>query len=432
VNDSFTTNEDAPLNVTAANGVLKNDTDPNSNQTLTASVVTQPLHGTLTLNGNGSFIYTPTANYNGPDSFTYKVSDGTAQSQNATVNITVSAVNDAPVAVANSYNVLLNTPLTVSQSAGVLANDTDVEGATLTAILGTQPQHGTITLNANGSFTYTPTTGYTGPDSFTYKAKDATTESAAVTVSLTVAANAAPTAVADQYSIAEDGVLNVSVADGVLKNDTDPNSQPLTAIVVTQPAHGSVTLNANGSFAYTPAADYNGPDSFTYKANDGTLDSTPVTVSLTVTAVNDAPVAVTNSYNATENTPLTIDQAGGVITNDTDADGAVTLTAIVVTPPAHGNLTLNANGSFTYTPTTDYDGPDSFTYKANDGTADSAPVTVNITVAPAGEGEAEGEGGSASAAALLAYLASQDEEGTGSNLLGGSDDWADAVDEALA
>jgi VCBS repeat-containing protein len=388
----------------------------------------------VTLNANGSFIYTPTANYNGPDSFTYKVSDGTAQSQNATVNVTVSAVNDAPVAAANSYNVFLNTALTVSQAAGVLANDTDVEGATLTAILGTQPQHGTVTLNANGSFTYTPTTGYTGPDSFTYKAKDATTESAAVTVSLTVAANVAPTAAADQYSTAEDTPLNVAVANSVLNNDTDPNSQPLTAIVVTQPAHGSVTLNSNGSFVYTPTANYNGPDSFTYRANDGLLDSTVATVSLTVSAVNDAPIPANDEFSTTPGTALTI-AAPGILANDEDVeDNSLVVLTTPVTGVAHGTLTLNSDGGFTYTPADGFTGTDTFTYRISDGTDPSVPATVTITVEAAGggEGEAEGEGDSASAAALLAFLASQDEEGTGSNLLGGSDDWAAAVDEALA
>ena len=137
VNDTFTTNEDTPLNVAVANGVLKNDTDPNSSQTLTATVVTQPAHGTLTLNANGSFLYTPTANYNGPDSFAYRVSDGIAQSSPATVNITVTAVNDAPVAVANSYNATQNTPLNVNQTNGVVTNDTDAEGSTLTATVVT-------------------------------------------------------------------------------------------------------------------------------------------------------------------------------------------------------------------------------------------------------------------------------------------------------
>ena len=125
VNDSYSTNEDTPLTVNAP-GVLGNDTDVDGDS-LTAVLVTGPTHGTLTLNSNGSFTYTPTANYNGPDSFTYRVSDGSALSNIATVSLTVTAVNDAPVAVNNSYSTNEDTQLTVS-APGVRGNDTDVEG----------------------------------------------------------------------------------------------------------------------------------------------------------------------------------------------------------------------------------------------------------------------------------------------------------------
>src|SRR5204863_14379 len=131
-------------------------------------------------------------------------------------------------------------------------------------------------------------------------------------------------------------------------------------------------------FSYVPAANYNGPDSFTYKANDGQADSGVATVSITITGVNDAPVAVNDSYTTTEDTTLTI-AASGVLANDSDIDGD-TLSAVLVSPPTHGNLTLNTNGSFSYVPATNYNGPDSFTYKANDGQADSGIATVSITI----------------------------------------------------
>jgi VCBS repeat-containing protein len=406
--------------------VLKNDTDANGNP-LTATVVTQPAHGTLTLNANGSFTYVPAANYSGPDSFTYKANDGTVDSAAATVNITVTAVNDAPTAVANSYNVVLNTALTVNQANGVLVNDTDPENATLTATAVTQPAHGTLTLNANGSFTYTPTTGYTGPDSFTYRASDGTTQSQPTTVSLTVAQNAAPTAVADQYSVNEDAVLTVAVATGVLSNDTDPNSQALTAVVVAQPTHGTLTLNANGSFVYTPTANYNGPDSFTYKANDGALDSSTVTVSLTVNAVNDAPTPVDDNFTATAGTPLTI-AAPGILSNDTDIENnTLTVLTTPVSGVAHGTLTLNADGSFTYTPEAGFTGTDTFTYRLNDGTDPSQPGTVTITVEASGGGEGESAGDQA----MLAFLSESDADSAGNNLGQSGTNWPAAVDEIL-
>ena len=189
-----------------------------------------------------------------------------------------------------------------------------------------------------------------------------------------VAENVAPVANNDSFSTNEDTALT----GNVLANDTDADNNTLTAIKVSDPAHGAVTLNSNGSFTYTPAANYNGPDSFSYKANDGTVDSNVATVNLTVNAVNDAPIATGDSYSTNEDTALTIN-APGVLGNDSDVEGN-TLTAVKVSDPAHGSVTLNANGSFTYTPAANYNGSDSFTYKVNDGTNDSNVATVNLTV----------------------------------------------------
>src|SRR5207245_1445136 len=160
--------------------------------------------------------------------------------------------------------------------------------------------------------------------------------------------------------------------------DSDIDSAAITAVLVAGPSHGTLTLNANGSFSYTPASNYNGSDSFTYKANDGSLDSNVATVAITVTAVNDAPVAANDSYTTNEDTPLTV-AAPGVLGNDTDIDSS-TLTAVVVTGPANGTLTLNTDGSFTYTPAANFNGTDTFTYKVNDGSLDSHPATVNLVI----------------------------------------------------
>ena len=164
----------------------------------------------------------------------------------------------------------------------------------------------------------------------------------------------------------------------MLGNDADPDGDPLTAVLVTGPSHGSLTVNANGSFSYTPAADYAGGDSFSYRASDGTLTSNVATVTLTVTAVNDAPTAAGDAYSTAEDTVLTV--AGpGVLGNDADPDGDP-LTAVLVTGPSHGSLTVNANGSFSYTPAANYAGGDSFSYRASDGTLTSNVATVTLTV----------------------------------------------------
>src|SRR5207249_7581302 len=134
----------------------------------------------------------------------------------------------------------------------------------------------------------------------------------------------------------------------VLKNDTDVDGDTLTAAVVAGPSHGTLTLNLNGSFSYTPVASYFGPDSFTYQAKDpSNVLSNTATVSITVTKLNHAPVSANNSYTTSEDTPLTV-AAPGVLGNDSDVDGDA-LIAVLVAGPTHGAVTLNSNGSFIYT-----------------------------------------------------------------------------------
>ena len=377
VGDTYATDEDTDLNV-AAPGVLGNDTDVDGNG-LTAAVVSGPLSGVLTLNADGSFSYTPNADFNGSDSFTYAANDGTVDSNEATVTITVNPINDTPVAVGDTYATDEDTDLNVA-APGVLGNDTDVDGNGLTAAVVSGPLSGVLTLNADGSFSYTPNADFNGSDSFTYAANDGTVDSNEATVTITVnPINDTPVAVGDTYATDEDTDLNVA-APGVLGNDTDVDGNGLTAAVVSGPLSGVLTLNADGSFSYTPNADFNGSDSFTYAANDGTVDSNEATVTITVNPINDTPVAVGDTYATDEDTDLNV-AAPGVLGNDTDVDGNG-LTAAVVSGPLSGVLTLNADGSFSYTPNADFNGSDSFTYAANDGTVDSNEATVTITVNP--------------------------------------------------
>ena len=206
---------------------------------------------------------------------------------------------NSPVAAPDSYTTNRNTPLVVA-APGVLTNDTDPNGDALTAVLTTNPSHGTVTLNANGSFTYTPSNGYTGPDSFIYRARDASNNlSASTNVVLSVTLPGTPVASPDAWSTNEDTPLTVNAA-GVLANDTDPTAQPLTAVLVTGPSHGTLTLNGDGSFVYTPHAEYSGTDAFSYRATDGSLTSSVVAVSLTINPVNDPPAGVADSYSVAE------------------------------------------------------------------------------------------------------------------------------------
>ena len=377
-NDAFTTAEDTPLIVPAATGVLANDTDV-ENDPLTAVLVDGPMHGTLSLSPNGSFTYTPAANFNGADSFIYKANDGTADSNLATVALTIAAVNDAPVPANDAYTTNEDTPLVVS-APGVLVNDSDLDGDSMTAALVAAPAHGTLILNSDGSFTYTPAANFNGSDGFTYKANDGTSDSSVATATITVnPVNDAPVAANDIFTTPEDTPLTIS-APGILANDTDVEGDALTAVLVDPPTHGTLMLTPDGSFTYTPALNFNGADSFTYKANDGQADSNVATVNLTISPVNDAPVAADDAYTTSEDNPLTV-PAPGLLGNDTDVENDP-LTAVLVDSPTYGTLTLNADGAFTYTPALNFNGADQFTYKANDGQADSNVAIVNLTISP--------------------------------------------------
>jgi VCBS repeat-containing protein len=357
---SVSTNEDTQLTGTATATDVDGDT-------LTYSVVDGPAHGTVALGTDGSFTYTPDANYNGADSFTFKANDGTVDSNVATVTITVTPVNDDPVTTDQSLATNEDTALTGAVTA------TDVDGDTLTYSVVGGPTHGDLTFNPDGSFTYTPAADFNGSDSFTFKASDGQADSNVATVGITIdPVNDAPVTTDQSLTTNED-----TAATGTLVA-TDIDGPALTYVLVdTANAHGTVTLTdaATGAFEYTPDANYNGTASFTFQANDGALDSNVATVTITVTPVNDAPVAAGQSVSTNEDTLLT----GAVTATDVDGD---TLSYSVVDGPAHGSVVFNADGSYTYTPGANYNGADSFTFKANDGQADSNVATVAITVNP--------------------------------------------------
>ncbi len=290
--------------------------------------------------------------------------------------------NTAPTTTPDVYNLTEDTPLTINTVSGVLNNDNDPDNDSLTVILGSNPSHGTVTLNPDGSFTYIPQPNYNGTDTFTYIARDGHGGQTLETVTLNIAPdNDPPTGQNDNYLATEDQPLIIPAITGVLVNDSDPEADALTVASNTPPAHGVVTVNPDGSFTYTPANHYTGPDSFTYIVSDSHGGQSTVTVNLTVQGVNDTPTASDDPYSTNEDTPLTVNTLTGVLNNDHDLDGD-TLTVNPTSLPSHGEITLNPNGSFTYTPQLDYNGLDSFTYQITDGHGGTANATVNLTVNP--------------------------------------------------
>ena len=351
---SLTTDEDSALPVTLV------ATDPDGDP-LTYSIVSPPGHGTLAGSGPNQ-TYTPAPNYNGPDDFSFRASDGANESNVATVSITVNPVNDPPVASPNTAM------LAEDSFALVPLPATDVDGDSLTYSIVDQPAHGALS-GSGASRTYTPDPNFNGPDSFTFKANDGSADSNTATVSLTVLpVNDAPVAVNDAATVDEDGAVSVAV----LANDSDVDGDALSVTSVGAPAHGTAVLQSDGTVLYTPVANYNGGDSFVYSISDGNGGTDSAFVALTVTPVNDPPVATDSSALVAEDTPE------DVPLNATDIDGDP-LTYAIVTPPAHGTLS-GSGATRTYTPDRHYFGPDSFTFKANDGAADSNVATVSITV----------------------------------------------------
>ena len=245
-----------------------------------ATLVASPAHGTLTFNTDGSFSYTPNLNFFGSDSFTYKANDGLAYSNVATVSLTITPVNDAPVAANDAYTTNEDAPLTVEALAGPLGNDTDVEGDPLTVVLVDGPTHGTLSLNPDGGFTYTPAPNFNGSDSFNYKANDGSLDSNVATVTITIATpgNQAPVAVND----AAGTLMSMPVVVSVLANDTDADGDLPSIYSFTQAAHGQVSDNGDGTLLYTPSLTFVGSDSFNYTVIDGNGGSSQARVDLGV------------------------------------------------------------------------------------------------------------------------------------------------------
>ncbi len=264
-----------------------------------------------------------------------------------------------PKAYGDSYSTSENTTLYVSPP-GVLGNDT---GDNLTASLWGYTGPGTVSLNSDGSFTYTPNGGYVGTDSFTYKAfsGDQGSNAAVVTITVTAVANTPP--VANSQTV----TTNKNTATDITLTATDADGDPLTYSIITPPANGTLS-GAPPSVTYTPNPNYVGSDSFTFKANDGTADSNTATVSITVAVTNTPPIANNQAVTTKKDT------AKAITLTATDADGDP-LTYYIVTPPINGTLS-GTPPSVTYTPNPDYIGSDSFTFKANDSYVDSNTATV--------------------------------------------------------
>ncbi|MCT2344850.1 Ig-like domain-containing protein [Niallia taxi] len=368
--DTYTLNEDEQLKVNAALGVLANDIDP-ENKELTATVITNPENGKLTFNEDGSFQYVPSANFVGIDQFSYKASDGSSTTAAKTVTINVLPVNDAPV----SKDGVLNTQED-TVGIGTLLGE-DVDGDTLTYTIVENGKKGKVTIldQKTGVFSYKPNANENGEDFFTYKVSDGKLTSTAKVSVFIKAVNDAPIAKNDAYSTKEDETLTVGKEKSVLLNDEDVDKDSLKAVLVKGTAQGTLDFKADGTFTYIPAKDFNGSDSFVYKATDGVLESAEQTVVLSVGAVNDLPTAKDSLLNVTE------DEAASDMVEASDADKDK-LTFAIAENGQKGKAVLTdaETGEFTYTPDKNANGEDKIVFTVTDGQGEPVKATVSISI----------------------------------------------------
>lgn len=286
VDDAYTTARNQQL-VVQAPGVLQNDSDPNGDP-LTAALVSGTSFGLLGLGPNGSFIYTPNPGYAGVDHFTYRAFDGQYYSNVATVTINVEGTILPPLANNDNYTTEQGQALVVN-APGILGNDSDPQALPLSALLASNVSHGTLSLNSNGSFTYTPNASFTGTDTFTYRASNGVQQSGLATVTIQVTPLIQPPVARDDAYTVVTGQSLVVNAPGVMQNDSDPQSLPLTAQLLTGTGSGLLLFNPNGSFSYTPNLGFTGLDTFTYQVSNGTKTSQVATVRITVQPVLGGP-----------------------------------------------------------------------------------------------------------------------------------------------
>src|SRR5690554_6756942 len=301
------------------------------------------------------------------------VTDGTTPVTGTAAMPLTSLVNDAPVAMNDAISIVEDTIFTSTVS--LLANDSDEESA-ITVIAGTYTtaQGGTISIATDGSYTYTPALNFTGTDSVDYTITDGSlTDTATLTITVSPV-NDAPVAVDDAISIAEDTVFTSTVS--LLANDSDVDSS-FTAVAgtYTTAQGGTIVIAADGQYVYTPKANFNGTDTVDYTITDGSLTDTG-TLTIVVTPVNDAPVANPDTATVVEDTLTTINVLG----NDTDAE-MDTLTVTAATA-LHGTVTINPDGTLSYTPNTNYTGADTISYSITDGNGGISSSVVNVTVTP--------------------------------------------------
>ncbi|MGQ5525154.1 retention module-containing protein, partial [Chitinimonas sp. PSY-7] len=324
-------------------------------------------NGTVLVNADGTLLYTPTPQFVGSDTIRYTITDNQGHTSTAAVSITVMSSNANPVTTNGQHTT------TEDQLVSGSVTATDVDGDTLTYSKGNDPAHGIVTVKSDGTWIYTPAKDYNGTDSFTVTVSDGNGGVTTSTITIDVTpANDVPVTTNYQHTTEEDKPVSGSVTATEVDGDT------LTYSKGSDPAHGTVTVKSDGTWTYTPTNDYNGTDSFTVTVSDGNGGVTASTITIDVTPANDAPVTANYQHTTEEDKPV----SGKVTATDVDGDRLTYSTGI---GPTHGTVTVKSDGTWTYTPTNDYNGTDSFTVTVSDGNGGVTTSTITIDVTPAND-----------------------------------------------
>ncbi|MFO0881012.1 MAG: Ig-like domain-containing protein [Gemmataceae bacterium] len=372
--DSYSTSRGGSLNVSVANGLLANDF-AGSGPPLHVQLAVPPQVGNLDLRPDGSFTWIPpTADYEGIVKFAYQVHDGTSSSEEfAWVRLSVA---DIPIAVPDTFTFLVDGG--VYLWGNLMANDIAPPGKSMWVEVVDRPTKAErFDLFYSGQLTYTPKAGFTGTDTFTYRTGTSVGYQQYIysePVTVTIRVKPAPEVRLEEYRVPRDGRLVVGAGEGLLSNDQDAWGDPLR-VTYSSTGYGTATVNPDGSFQYVPRPGFVGIDSISYGAGEGyAVGYTYATI-----RVGEPPLPQADRYRQVGNGWLEVPASAGLLANDQGQNGTA-LKAVILDRPTQGSLVLNADGSFTYYPSYNFDGAATFTYVAVDGNYSSDPVTVTIQV----------------------------------------------------
>jgi hypothetical protein len=377
---------------------------------LTYAKASNPSHGTVTVNSDGSYTYTPASNYYGNDQFTVSVDDGHGGTTTITVRVTVTLVVYNPVGgklsdgtddpAYNLPNARYEFTIAENSSRDGQVRAYDKNGFPLSYATNTTPVHGTVTVNADGTYTYTPAANFYGTDDFTVQVTNDHFGAAIISVHATVTMVAYPPVGGRLSNGSNDPTYTLANAryEVTTPENTACNGQvhaysqngfTLACAKASDPSHGTVAVNADGSYTYTPASNFYGTDDFTISVDDGHGGTTSISVHVTVTMVVYPPVpgrlsdgGNDPSYNLDSGHYDILTPENAAYEGDVHAysRNGFTLAYAAGSNPSHGTATVNGDGTYTYTPSTNYYGNDQFTISVDDGHGGSATISVHVIV----------------------------------------------------